>query len=126
MSMTVGMIVLVSTAVYLTGALLLGRHWMADTLEELARKRASERADSADSRPLVNKEDREKAYGPAFWAGVFWPLILLVAGLYALLAESLPPITPPSEQARLDRRELDRIRRLAADNDLDLGETPES
>jgi hypothetical protein len=80
--------------------------------------------------PLVNQYERSDAVFVGFWSGATWPIYWLIwltrcAGRAIERALRIDTWQPPSERARLDRLELDRLRKLAADHGLDMPEEPD-
>lgn len=135
-----------SSVAYLAGAVLCGRSFYREQLEEAAQTTAARRQNDymtrgsgripvVDPHPLIDDEDRSRAWWGGFWIGALWPPVLVFVGICLLFTETLPPVVPPTERARRDQvaraereardaAELANFRRLAAEHKLPTGDEP--
>jgi hypothetical protein len=117
-----GLIVMGSAAAYTTCATLTGQYWYRISLEDIAQQKLASRLRAGRDIPLVNDGDREAESVPAFWIGVFWPVVLVVWGMVELFSGKGDPYVPPTERERLDRIEFERLREQAQRLGLPMGD----
>lgn len=126
-----GLIVVGSILAYLVIGVLTWRSQAIRVMERAARAASVERAkyryEPDAVGPLVSQFERSEALFAGFWSGCAWPFYWLIwltqcAGRAIKRALRVDTWQPPTERARLERRELDRTRKVAADHGLDMPE----
>lgn len=115
------LIIVLSIIAWLTGAYLTARQYAMNELESLARHHASLTYTYRPGDPLIDDNDRSMAWGEAWAICLFaWPVALI--GYAFRRVVSLKPLVPPTERKRLERLELEELRRQVREYRIKGGE----
>lgn len=124
-----GLIVVGSNLAYLVIGVLTWRSQAIRLMERAARVEQEKRTKWPATYlkaggPLVTRYERTEALVAGFWSGAAWPIYWLIWLTERAVKRVLRFDTwqAPSERARLDRLELDRLRKLAAEHGLVMPE----
>lgn len=115
------LIITLSIFFWLAGAHFTARQYAINELEKTAKHHASLTYSYKPGDPLIDDSDRSMAWGEAWSICLFgWPIVLLAYGFRRVV--NIKPLVPPTEQARLERAELEQLRSAVREHKIKGGE----